>query len=56
MKFRSPGLVLLVCVASLFFLPITLVSQQSVSHVRVVRLSYLSGTVAVKAAGRDGMG
>ena len=51
MKFRSPGHVLLVCVASLFFLPITLVSQQSVSHVRVVRLSYLSGTVAVKQPG-----
>jgi ferric-dicitrate binding protein FerR (iron transport regulator) len=28
-----------------------LVSQQSVSHVRVVRLSYLSGTVAVKGPG-----
>ena len=51
MKFRSPGHVLLVCVASLFFLPITLVAQQPVSHVRVVRLSYLSGTVAVKRPG-----
>ncbi len=51
MKLRSPGLVLLVCVASLFFLPITLVSQQPVSHVRVVRLSFVSGTVAVKAPG-----
>ncbi len=51
MKFRSPGRVLLVCVASLFFLPITLVAQQPVSHVRVVRLSYLSGTVAVKRPG-----
>jgi hypothetical protein len=51
MKFRSPGNVLLVSVASLFFLPITLVAQQSVSHVRVVRLSYLSGTVAVKQPG-----
>ena len=50
MKFRSPGNVLLVSVASLFFLPITLVAQQSVSHVRVVRLSYLSGSVAIKAS------
>ena len=51
MKFRSPGLVLLVCVASLFFLPISLVSRQSVSHARLVRLSFVSGTVAVKAPG-----
>ena len=51
MKLRSPGLVLLACVASLFFLPITLVSQQPVSHARMVRLSYFSGTVAVRGPG-----
>ena len=51
MKFRSPRHVLLVCVATLFFLPLTLVAQQPVSHVRVVRLSYVSGTVAVKRPG-----
>jgi hypothetical protein len=51
MKFRSPGDVLLFCVASLFLLPIALVAQQAVSHVRVVRLSYVSGTVAVKRPG-----
>jgi hypothetical protein len=51
MKFQSPGHVLLVCVVSVFFLPITLVAQQAVSHVRVVRLSYVSGTVGVKRPG-----
>ena len=51
MEFRSPGHVLLVCVASLFFLPITSAAQQPVSHVRVVRLSYVSGTVGVKRTG-----
>jgi hypothetical protein len=51
MKFRSPDHILLFCVASLFFLPITLVAQQPVSHVRVVRLSYLTGTVGVKRPG-----
>ena len=51
MKFRSSGHVLPVCVGSLFLLPISLVAQQPVSHVRVVRLSYLSGTVAVKRPG-----
>jgi hypothetical protein len=51
MKFRSPDHDLLVFVASLFLLPIPLVAQQPVSHVRVVRLSYLSGTVAVKRSG-----
>ena len=51
MKFRFPGQILLVCIASLFFLPITLAAQQAVSHVRVVRLSYVSGTVGVRRAG-----
>jgi hypothetical protein len=36
---------------TLFFLPVSLVSQQPVSHARVVKLSYVSGTVAVKGAG-----
>ena len=51
MQFQSSRHILLVCAASLFFLPLTLVAQQPVSHVRVVRLSYVSGTVAVKRAG-----
>jgi len=51
MKFRSPGHFLLVCVACLLFLPITLSAQEPVSHVRVVRLSYVSGTVGVKRPG-----
>jgi len=48
MRLRSSGNVILVCVASLFLLGITLFAQQPVSHVRVVRLSYVSGTVAVR--------
>ena len=51
MKFQSPGHGLLVCVAGLFLLPLPLAAQQPVSHVRVVRLSYVSGTVAVKHPG-----
>jgi hypothetical protein len=51
MKSRFPGRILLVCIASLFFLPATLTAQQAVSHVRVVRLSYVSGTVGVRRAG-----
>ena len=51
MRLRFPGHILWVCVASLFSLPIILVAQQAVSHVRVVRLSYVSGTVGVKRAG-----
>jgi len=51
MKLRSPGDAPLFCVASLFLLPITLVGQKPVSHVRAVRLSYVSGTVAVKRPG-----
>jgi hypothetical protein len=51
MKIQSLGHAFLVCVASLFLLPIALVAQQPVSHVRVVRLSYVSGTVAVKQPG-----
>ena len=51
MKFRSPGNLVLFCVGSLFFLAITLFGQQPVSHVRVVRLSYVSGTVGVKRPG-----
>ena len=51
MKLRFPGHILLMCVASLFFLPMILAAQQAVSHVRVVRLSYISGTVGVRRAG-----
>jgi len=54
MKLRSRGHFLLVCVTCLFFLPITLIAQQPVSHVRVVRLSYVSGTVGVKRSGATG--
>jgi hypothetical protein len=41
----------LLSVVSLLFLPLASVAQQPVSHVRVVRLSYVSGTVAVKQPG-----
>ena len=51
MKTLSPGRILLVSVVSLLFLPLASVAQQPVSHVRVVRLSYVSGTVAVKQPG-----
>jgi ferric-dicitrate binding protein FerR (iron transport regulator) len=37
-------------VAALLFLPASLVAQSGLSHLRVVRLSYVSGTVAVKRA------
>jgi len=37
-----------VLVAGSLFLPSLLVAQQGLSHVRVVRLSYVSGTVAVR--------
>jgi hypothetical protein len=51
MKFRSPVRALLFCVVSVGYLPISVFAQQAVSHARVVRLSYLSGTVAVKQPG-----
>ena len=51
MKIRFSSQILLVCFFSLFFLPIILAAQQPVSHVRVVRLSYVSGTVGVKRPG-----
>ena len=51
MKLLSPGRILLLSVVSLLYLPLASVAQQSVSHVRVVRLSYVSGTVAVKQPG-----
>jgi hypothetical protein len=51
MKNLSLGQVLTVCVAGLACLPMTLVADQAVSHVRVVRLSYVSGTVGVKRQG-----
>jgi ferric-dicitrate binding protein FerR (iron transport regulator) len=38
-------------VAGLLFLPTLAFSQQALSHVRVVRLSYVSGTVALKRPG-----
>ncbi len=44
------GRVLVVVVVGLSFLPAALFSQQAVSHARVVRLSYVSGTVALKRA------
>jgi len=51
MKLRIQGHILLLCIASLFFLPMIVAAQQAVSHVRVVRLSYISGTVGVRRAG-----
>jgi len=51
MKFRSPDLVIAACVVSLFFPPVSLVSQQTGSHARVVKLNYVSGTVAVRGPG-----
>ena len=51
MKTRFSSQILLVCFFSLLFLPVTLAAQQPVSHVRVVRLSYVSGTVGVKRPG-----
>ena len=51
MKTRFSSQILLVCFFSLLFLPLTLAAQQPVSHVRVVRLSYISGTVGVKRPG-----
>ena len=51
MRLRFPGHILLICVACLFFLPMIVAAQQAVSHVRVVRLSYISGTVGVRRAG-----
>jgi len=53
MQSRFPGRILLVCIASLFFLPIVAAAQQAVSHVRVVRISYISGTVGVRRAGAN---
>jgi ferric-dicitrate binding protein FerR (iron transport regulator) len=38
-------------VAGLFFLPTLAFSQQALSHVRAVQLSYVSGTVALKRPG-----
>src|SRR5580700_10156642 len=51
MKFRPARRVCLFCITSLFFLPVALFPKQGVSGVRVVRLSYVSGTVAVKRPG-----
>jgi hypothetical protein len=51
MKNVTLGHVVAVCVAGLACLPMTLVADQAVSHVRVVRLSYVSGTVGVKRQG-----
>ncbi len=47
---RSPALrfSLPAMVAGLFLLPAALLAQQAVSHVRVVRLSYVSGTVGIR--------
>ena len=53
MKIRSSRHVLVSCVASLSLLPVSLVSQQPVSHARVVRLSYVSGSVSVKRSGAE---
>ena len=35
-------------VTGVLFLPVSLVAQNSLSHVRVVRLSYVSGTVGIQ--------
>jgi len=51
MKPQAWGKVLLACAVSMFFLRLTASAQQPVSHVRVVRLSYVSGTVAVRQRG-----
>jgi hypothetical protein len=40
-----------IIVTELLFLPVSFGAQQSLSHVRVVRLSYVSGTVAIKRPG-----
>ena len=39
--------------AGLLFLPVSLMAEEGLSHVRVVRLSFLSGTVAVQRPGSE---
>lgn len=51
MKSRSFRVSLYLILAGLFALPAGGADQQGVSHVRVVRLSYIQGTVAVKRPG-----
>ncbi len=51
MAFRRFRLVNLIFAAGMFGLPAAHAAQQGLSHVRVVRLSYVQGTVAVKRPG-----
>ncbi len=51
MAFRRLRYITFVMVAGMFGLPAALATQQGLSHVRVVRLSYVQGTVAVKRPG-----
>ena len=53
MKSRFPGRILLVCIASLFFLPMIVAAQQAVSHVRVVRLELRQRHGGREAGRRD---
>ncbi|HEV2233820.1 MAG TPA: DUF6600 domain-containing protein [Terriglobia bacterium] len=48
MKSRVFHGIIKVMVAGVIFVPVSLMAQQGLSHVRVVRLSYVSGTVAIK--------
>jgi hypothetical protein len=51
MKRSRWGHYLPILFAGLLFLPVSLLAEEGLSHVRVVRLSYLSGTVAVQRPG-----
>jgi hypothetical protein len=53
MEYRTLRLGLAAWIAGILLLPAGLLAQQAVSHVRVVRLSYVSGTVAVRRPGAD---
>lgn len=56
MKYRTLLLDLSILVAVTLALPAGLLAQQAVSHVRVVRLSYVTGTVGVRRPGSDDWG
>jgi len=51
MRGQAVRLSVAVIVAGWVFLPAGVLAQQALSHARVVRLSYVSGTVAVKRSG-----
>ena len=53
MIFRNIRRDLCAVIAASLFVPAGLLAQEAVSHVRVVRLSYVSGTVALKRPGSD---